>query len=223
VNILAHTRWLEAASLKTALAMIGAITGATTESMRRLLLLCALLLPMAVMAAMPLPQDSVYQLEDSFTAQDGKPFTLASRRGRPQLVAMFYTSCRYVCPLIIDSGLGVDRALTPAERARLQVLLVSLDPARDDVAALASVANKRKLDPARWTLARTEKPGVRKAASLLGVRYRELADGEFNHTSALVLLDAEGRVLARTEKLGSVPDPEFLAKVKAALARTPSR
>jgi protein SCO1/2 len=86
------------------------------------------------------------------------------------------------------------------------------------VAALRSVFDKRRLDPARWTLARTEAAGVRKLAAVLGVRYRALADGEFNHTSALVLLDRDGRVLARTEKLGSVPDPAFLAAVKAALA-----
>ena len=48
---------------------------------------------------------------------------------------------------------------------------------------------------------------MRKLAGVLGIRYRELADGEFNHTSALVLLDAEGRVLARTEKLGASPGP----------------
>lgn len=183
--------------------------------------ICTVLLLVSGMAlaAQPLPDNSVYQLQDTYLNQDGKAFQLASRRGKPQLVAMFYTSCKYICPLIIDSGLGVDRALTPTERAKLQVLLVSLDPARDDVAALDFIASKRKLDRSRWTLARTEKPGVRKTAALLGVRYRELADGEFNHTSALILLDAEGRVLARTEKLGSVPDPEFLAKVKAALAR----
>ena len=32
------------------------------------------------------------------------------------------------------------------------------------------------------------------------------------------VLDAEGRVLARTEQLGAVPDPAFLAAVKAAIA-----
>jgi protein SCO1/2 len=41
-----------------------------------------------------------------------------------------------------------------------------------------------------------------------------LANGDFNHTSALVLLDAEGRIVARTEKIGSVPDPEFVAAVR---------
>ena len=55
-------------------------------------------------------------------------------------------------------------------------------------------------------------------AGVLGVRYRELADGEFNHTSALILLDAEGRVLARTEKMGAKPDPEFVAAVRRATA-----
>jgi protein SCO1/2 len=54
-------------------------------------------------------------------------------------------------------------------------------------------------------------------AGLLGIRYRLLADGGFNHSSALVLLDADGRILARTEKMGSNPDPEFVAEVKKAL------
>ena len=184
----------------------------------RLLAVLLLALPFTGQAADALPGDSVYLLDDAFSDQAGKPFHLADRRGKPQLVAMFYTSCRYICPLIVDSAKGVEHALAPAERARLGVLLVSLDPARDDTAALASVARKRKLDPARWTLARTDAGAVRRVAALLGVRYRALADGEFNHTSALVLLDAEGRVLARTERLGPVPDPAFLAAVKAALA-----
>lgn len=190
----------------------------------RLLAVLLLTLPIPGLCATALPTDSVYRLEDAFSDQAGKPFKLADRRGKAQLVAMFYTSCRYVCPLIVDSAKGVEHALAPAERERLGVLLISLDPARDDTAALASVARKRKLDPARWTLARTEAGSVRRAAALLGVRYRGLADGEFNHTSALVLLDGEGRVVARTERLGPVPDPAFLAAVKATLAtRTPAR
>lgn len=189
----------------------------------RLLTILLLALPLTGRAAADLPGDSVYLLDAGFSDQAGKAFTLADRRGKPQLVSMFYTSCRYVCPLIVDSAKGVEHALSPAERDRLGVLLISMDPARDDTAALASVARKRKLDPARWTLARTEAASVRSVAALLGVRYRALADGEFNHTSALVLLDGEGRVVARTERLGSVPDPEFLAAVKTALAGSPGQ
>lgn len=165
-----------------------------------------------------LPGDSIYRLDETYTNQDGKDFALVDARGQVRVVAMFYTSCRYVCPLIIDSAKGVEHALAPEDRARLNVLLVSMDPDRDDPAALRSVFDKRRLPSERWTLARTEAAGVRRLAAVLGIRYRPLADGEFNHTSALVLIDGEGRVLARTETLGNVPDPAFLAAVQAALA-----
>ena len=133
------------------------------------------------------------------------------------MVSMFYTSCRFQCPLIIDSGKAIEHALTPQERARFGITLVSLDPKRDTPRALAAVAAKRHLDATRWTLLRPAAGDVRAIAGLLGVRYRALADGDFNHTSVLVLLDAEGRVLARTDKVGSPADAEFLAKVHAAL------
>lgn len=175
--------------------------------------------PAAKPAAESLPADSVYRLDDRFTDQAGRGFRLADGAGKPRVVTMFYTSCKYMCPLIVDSAKGVDRSLTPAERERLRFLLVSIDPARDDVAALKSLAAERGLADARWTLARTEAGSVRRLAAVLGVRYRELADGEFNHTSALVLLDGQGRVLARTEQMGAKPDPVFVAAVKAATAR----
>jgi len=167
----------------------------------------------------PLPRDSVYQLPVQLIDQDGKRFAWASRRGKVQLVAMFYTSCQYICPLIVDSGKAVEKDLVPAERERLGILLVSMDPKRDNPAALMSIIDKRKLDRARWTLASPAPADVREIAGVLGIRYRALADGEFNHTSALVLLDGDGRILARTEQMGSRPDPEFIAAVHRATAR----
>ena len=167
--------------------------------------------------AKPLPGDSTLRLADRFVDQDGHAFTLAQRRGRPQLVAMFYSSCKYACPLLIDTGKGVEHALTPAERSKLRILYVSLDPVRDQPKVLSALATQRRLDRARWTLATTDAAGVRRTAAVLGVRYRQLDNGEFNHSSQLILLDREGRVLARTDKLGPIPDPDFIAKVKAAL------
>jgi protein SCO1/2 len=186
--------------------------------MRRLLPIVLLLASCTfAVAADPIPDDSVYRLDAPFSDQDGVTFRLEQKRGRPLLVAMFYTSCKFVCPLIVDSARGVEHALEPAERERLGILLVSLDPARDDTAALKTVFDKRRLDGARWTLARTAEKHVRSLAALLGVRYRALADGEFNHTSALVLLDAQGRRVADSTALGATPDPEFLAAVRAAI------
>jgi protein SCO1/2 len=182
-------------------------------------MIAALLLSLSSIASAgaPLPPDSVWQLNDTFTNQDGQNFTLASRRGQPHVVAMFYTSCQMVCPLIIDTARGVDKALAPAEKTKLRVLFISMDSIKDTPEVLKAAVIKRKLDASRWTLARSDENGVRKIAALLGVRYRRLANGEFNHTSALYLLDAEGRILAKTEKIGAIPDPDFVAKVHAAL------
>lgn len=166
---------------------------------------------------MPLPPESVLQLTTVFTDQSGKTFQLSDRRGHVQVASMFYTSCTNTCPLMIDSVRGLEHALTPTERNELRVLLVTFDPQRDTRAVLDAVVVKRKLDPSRWTLARVDEAGVRMFAALLGVRYRKLADGDFNHTSGLILLDAQGRILARTDQLGVVPDPTFLLAVRAAL------
>jgi len=179
----------------------------------------ALAAPKAASKPTPLPRDSVYQLAVPLTDQHGRKFDWRARRGSPQVVTMFYTSCQYICPLIVDSGKAIEKSLAPAERARIDLLLISMDPKRDTPAALMSVATKRKLDPARWTLASPAQDNVRAIAGVLGIRYRALADGEFNHTSALILLDANGRILARTEQIGSRPDPEFVAAVRRAAAK----
>ena len=165
----------------------------------------------------PLPRDSIYQLPVQLTDHAGRTRGWANLRGKPRLVGMFYTSCQYICPLIVDSGRAIEKQLTPAERARLGVVLISMDPERDTPAALKKVIDQRKLDGARWTLASPPVGEVREVAGVLGIRYRPLADGEFNHTSTLVLVDADGRILARTRQMGSRPDPEFVAAVKQAL------
>ncbi|MEO6365248.1 MAG: SCO family protein [Luteimonas sp.] len=183
-------------------------------------LACLLLAAAGACAAqtpLSLPKDSVYQLPLKLTDQHGKSWDWRGKRGKPQLVAMFYTSCPYICPLIVDSGKAVEHALAPAERARLGILLISMDPKRDNPAALMAVVIKRKLDPARWSLASPKPNDVRGVSGVLGVRYRAVADGGFNHTSALVLLDREGRIVARTEKIGSRVDAEFMVAVRAAL------
>lgn len=175
-------------------------------------------LAQAAPKAAPLPSDSVYQLNAPLVDQQGRKLRLADKRGKVQLVSMFYTSCKFICPLIIDSGKAIERSLTPAEQKKLGILLVSMDPQRDSPDKLAIVFNKRKLDASRWTLASPKADDVRAIAGVLGIRYRQLEDGEFNHTSALVLLDANGRILARTEQMGTRPDPEFVAAVRKALA-----
>ena len=176
-----------------------------------LLLVCA-----SAFGATALPGDSVYQLDVQLTTQDGHVQPLAARRGRPQLVTMFYTSCTMVCPMIIDTVKLTRKAIDEPARDRLDILAVSFDPARDDVRALHKYAELRKLDSHHWTLAHTAPSSTRQLAALLGLQYRQLPDGEFNHSSELILLDADGRIVARTDVIGRL-DPAFVAAARELL------
>lgn len=180
-------------------------------------LLCVATLATATQPAPALPGDSVYQLSLPLTDSQGQTRDWRTLRGKPRLVSMFYTSCQYICPLIVESGKAIERQLSPAQQQRLGIVLISMDPARDDPAALKKVMDQRKLDASRWTLATPPADDVRAVASVLSIRYRQLADGGFNHSSALILIDADGRILARTEKIGSQPDPGFVAAVRKAV------
>jgi protein SCO1/2 len=167
-------------------------------------------------ATQSLPPDSVYHVEASLAAASGQALEWRALRGKPRVVAMFYASCRAVCPMIVESARAVQRSLPEAERGRVGFVLISMDPRRDNPAALAKLQTERHLDPASWLLLQPGERDVRALAAVLGVRYRELADGEFNHTTTLVLLDAEGRVLARTENVGAAGDKAFSDAVRAA-------
>ena len=165
----------------------------------------------------PLPANSVYQLEVPLTDQHGVNFELGDRRGKPLLITMFYSNCEFVCPRIIEALKRTEEHLTPSERARVPVLAVTFDPARDDVAALIGVADSHHVDAARWALARTDLRNVRKLAATLGIQYRALPSGDFNHTSVLILLDADGRIAGKTFTIGAA-DPAFVKLVKKTLA-----
>lgn len=163
-----------------------------------------------------LPGDSIYQLELPLVDQDGRAVDFVAN-GRPRLVSMFYSSCQVVCPMIIDTLRNTERALDPAQRAGLDVLLVSLDPDTDTPAALKRIAEQRHLDTPRWRLARTDAAHVRRLAAVLGVQYKQLGKADFSHSTVLVLLDGQGRIVARSEKLGDA-EPTLVEAARRALA-----
>jgi protein SCO1/2 len=173
--------------------------------------------PPAVTTA--LPADSVYQLAMPITDQLDRTSQLADRRGRATLVSMFYTSCQFVCPMLIEALRDTESKLNAEERSRLSVLMVSFDPEHDSVAVLKRTADERGLDASHWTLARTDAKNVRKLAAVLGIQYRALKNGDFNHTTALILLDADGRIAGRNTELGNA-DPAFVKAVKAVVQRS---
>jgi protein SCO1 len=188
-----------------------------THTFLRRTLACGALALSALTTAAPLPASSLYRLDVPLTDNTGTRFAWRELAGKPALVTMFYGDCNTACPIIIENLRRTVVALGPQSRG-LRILMVSLDPIHDTPAALAAMMKQERLDPAIFRVAFAENEShTRAMAGVLQIKYRALDGGTINHTARLTLLDAGGSVLAASEKLDPVPDPLFLARIRAAL------
>jgi len=162
------------------------------------------------------PATARYHARVPLYAQNGRTLDFDAPGSHFRIVTMFYASCPMACPLAIAALGQIDRQLSAAQRARLEVLMITFDPKRDTTAALRHVATVHHLDSRRWLLARSAPADVRWLSARLDIPYRRLPDGGFNHASVFVLVDGNGRELARTSYTGKA-DPEFIAAIRRAL------
>ncbi len=158
----------------------------------------------------------LFDLSLELTDQHGHERSLETFRGHPTLVSMFYADCPYACPTLISDIRRLEAKLDEDTLGEVRVLLVSFDPKRDTPERLRTLAVERKLDQARWTLANASDDGVRELAAALGFKYRRLEDGNYNHTSAIVLLRSNGAVATRVEGLNQDLDGLAAAVTTAA-------
>lgn len=138
---------------------------------------------------------SIYDLGLALVDARGATIGIDVARGSPVLVTMFYASCQVACPALIAD---VKRTLDAIGRDDVRVVAVSFDPGRDTPAKLAELARAHDLD-GRWTLAAAAEADARELAATLGYKYRKLDNGAFFHSATVIALDADGRLLARSD------------------------
>ncbi|PTY05780.1 hypothetical protein DB347_15590 [Opitutaceae bacterium EW11] len=164
----------------------------------------------------PLTRNSLYQFDGDFQDDAGRKVTLAELRGRPVLVAMFFSSCTYACPMLMSEMAQVRENLPEPLRSRVALVLVSFDSDRDTSDALRAFRSSRGLSP-QWRLWRSDPATIRGLAAALGVNYRREANGQFSHSNLLTVLNAEGEIVHRREGLAGSLDG-----VMAALSHAPA-
>jgi protein SCO1/2 len=157
---------------------------------------------------------SLYQLESVWTSDANRKVKLGVLRGKPQVMAMFFASCQFTCPLTVSDMKNIEAALPENLRTNVGFMLVSFDSARDTPAALKAYRAKRELSNQNWTLLYGEPDDVRELAALLGVIYRKDANGDFAHSNVITILNAEGEIVFQQPGINLPPD-EIVAKLKS--------
>jgi protein SCO1 len=129
------------------------------------------------------------------TGDDGQPFTRETLKGKWTIVFTGFTHCPDVCPTTMQTLKNVADKLG-ADKDRLQVLLVSVDPERDRPEQLQKYV--KYFDPA-FRGATGPHPELEKLGKSLGFVYIKVPGATpdqytVDHSSALILIDPQGRV-----------------------------
>ena len=124
------------------------------------------------------------------TDQDGRPFDLASLRGEPVLVYFGYTHCPDVCPTTLSDVRDALRLVDFPTR----VVFVTIDPARDDAAAMKQYVDFYQSGFIGLTGSEAE---IAAAADAWGASYRKLesdsaAGYAMAHSTETYLVDGDG-------------------------------
>ncbi len=136
-----------------------------------------------------------YAKEFALTDHNGVARTLADFRGKVVLVFFGYTHCPDVCPTTMAEMAGVMKILGK-DADRVQVLFVTLDPARDTQALLAKYVPAFDL---RFLGLRGDQAATEKTAKEFKIFFQKV-DGKtadsytIDHTAGSYVFDANGRV-----------------------------
>ena len=158
---------------------------------------------------------SIYQTESQWTDDLGKSVKLGALAGRAQVVVMFFASCQMACPLLVNDAKRIEAALPKELAGKVGFTLVSFDVKRDTPKALAGYRRTRGLGKS-WTLLCGQPEDIQELAALLGVRYKEEADGTFRHSNLITLLNAKGEIVHQQAGLNQEVEP--LVKILQKLA-----
>ena len=156
-------------------------------------------------------EKSLYSLDASWTADVGREVKLAALRGRPQVMALFFTSCQHSCPLIVKDMKAIEKGLPANVRDKVDFLLVSIDPERDTPEALRAFREEHRLPIERWSLLRGKAEDVKKLADMVGFRYLPGSNLQYAHSLLITVLNPAGEIIFQQAGVGNLRDDALAA------------
>ncbi len=164
-------------------------------------------------------EKSLYSLNPIWTSDVGREVKLEVLRGRPQVIALFFTSCEHSCPLIVADLKAIDKALPVSVRDKVDFLLVSIDPERDTPEVLRAFRAKHELPTERWTLLRGRADATRQLTGMVGFNYQPGSPTQYAHSLLISIMDESGVVVFQQVGLGRPPDEAVASLLRIMKAR----
>lgn len=155
----------------------------------------------------------------ALNGHDGKPRTLEDFRGKVVVLFFGYTRCPDVCPTTL-ADMSVALKALGKDADRVQVLFVTLDPARDTPDVLSKYVPA--FDP-RFLGLYGDEEATRRTAKEFKIFYEKVEGGApdaytVNHSAQSYVFDTKGRLrlFERHDRLGEDLPPDLRALLKEA-------
>ena len=144
-------------------------------------------------------------------ASDG-PLDSRALRGKVLLLYFGYVNCPDICPVSIAAGAGALNALSPGERERTRMIMISVDPERDSPAALKTYVAYFHSQMLGAVGSASETAAVAKQFGAGYVRQPTRPDGSYavDHSSQTYLVDRDGQLVDMLP-LGTPPEKVAVA------------
>lgn len=150
---------------------------------------------------------NVYQINVALTDDTGRRVNLSHWTGRPAILTMEYTNCRFICSITLQRLKDVQAA---ADRAKQEFdfIVLSIDPKNDTPEAWTKYRKTRGLHRKNWSFLTGSLVDTPDLARRLGVRYW-LYDEHIMHDFRLLRIDEAGEVIKVMQTYDADPD-EFV-------------
>jgi protein SCO1/2 len=149
---------------------------------------------------------SIYQVDATWNTHQSKQLKLSELEGHPVIISMIYGSCTTACPVLVHDVKRLYSNLDENTKKQVKLVMVSFDTDRDTPEALADYVNQYQLNSDNWLFLNGSKQDIRTLATVLGVRYRQRPDGDFDHSNLITILDKRGVIAERIEGLSQPMD-----------------
>jgi len=146
-----------------------------------------------------------------FKNQKNQDVMLSQFSGQKVVLALFFSSCQYACPLILAEMKKIEKGLNPSKVKNIHWVMVSIDPETDTPQVLADFAKQKKIEHYQLLTGRSK--DIRKLSALLETSYRKAGIKNFDHAILISLLDEKGILVH--QQFGSSQDlGELFKKLK---------
>lgn len=137
----------------------------------------------------------VYAHPARWTDEAGHSVTLSQLRGKKSVFALFYTSCKTICPMTVKSLKEMQAKLGPD----VQFVLVTIDPDDQGEKGKERIRDfvKAQKIPAGWKVLASDPANTRNLAAALGLGFADKpANGNLHnmHSLAVAAVKADGAV-----------------------------